>query len=225
MIEGMTFSSFVEVPENSSARSELLSVCSAFGKVHPVHFLRGEVGSGKTHLLISFCASMRYQHNASASYLSGREFFSQARDVNFQATCDSEWFSDLSRADLLAIDDLDLLKESPGTLPVLIELLDRRALNPKAITVLAGSALPWELDGALLAVRNALPNLRVIDLKPLSYDSVRSVARVLLANAGLSDEGAVLSESEWCDLHELKGRIALLALNRRSASAGSEVHS
>jgi chromosomal replication initiation ATPase DnaA len=224
MMEGMTFSSFVEVPENSSARTGLLNVCSAFGTAHPVQFLRGEVGSGKTHLLISFCASMRQQHNASASYLSGREFISQARDLSHQATCDSEWLSDLSRADVVTIDDLDLLRESPGTIPVLVELLERRALNPKAVTVLAGSTLPWELDTVLLPLRNALPSLRVIDLKPLSYDSVRLVAKALLASAGLSDEGTVLSESEWCDLHELKGRIALLALNRRSALVERETH-
>lgn len=142
-----TFEQFTVVEENKQAFQAAEAVVQAPGKAHNPLFLYGPAGMGKTHLLHAV-GNRVLQNDAGAAvvYLTASVFAEQCTEWPDGAPSVMETM--LQSADVLLLDEIEMLGGKMLAQEVLLDLLESLQVKGKQI-VMASARAPQELHGLL----------------------------------------------------------------------------
>jgi DnaA family protein len=183
---------------------ELLRV-AASTPGHPWLYLAGNVGSGRTHLLIATCAAANAA-GRTAQYLPLATLRAENADAAIRA---------FGGSDLLALDDVDAIAGNAVAEHALFDLYNRcRAEN--ATLVFAATAAPSQIGLVLPDLVSRLSASTQIALKPLDESERRALLRERALSRGIELDEAVI---DWLFAREKRDLASLFAVLDRIDSA------
>lgn len=135
-----------------------LGACSQFvdsfspGEMNRGLALYGDVGRGKTHLLIAVLRELIFRHGVAVKFMEFSRLLSLLKEGYSEGRSDAPILSELSEVEVLAIDELGKGRLSEWELTIIDEVISRR-YNGLGCTLATTNYVPGEPTGA------APPNL------------------------------------------------------------------
>ncbi len=183
-VKAYTFDNFIVGKSNQFAFTAAKAAAEKPGLVYNPLFIFGESGLGKTHLLNAI-----YNHihasspNAVVFMLSAAELtMEMVKAVKTKQT--NKWHENMRSADVLLIDDAQLLMGKSGTQAELVSLL-RSCVQEKRQVVMTASAAPERLPVLESSLRSDFDRCLLADIQPLDTETCRLIARDKAARCGL----------------------------------------
>ena len=109
-----------------------LGTCSQFvdgfvpGEINRGIALYGDVGRGKTHLLIALIKELIFRHGVAVRFMEFSRLLSMLKEGYSEGRSDAPLLSDLSEVEVLAIDELGKGRLSDWELTIIDEVISRR---------------------------------------------------------------------------------------------------
>jgi DnaA family protein len=173
-------------------------------------YLAGNVGSGRTHLLIATCAAANAA-GRTAQYLPLATLRAENADAAIRA---------FGGSDLLALDDVDAIAGNAVAEHALFDLYNRcRAEN--ATLVFAATAAPSQIGLVLPDLVSRLSASTQIALKPPGESERRALLRERALSRGIELDEAVI---DWLFAREKRDLASLFAVLDRIDSASLAAH-
>lgn len=183
-VKEYTFDNFIVGRSNQFAFAAAKAAAEKPGLVYNPLFIYGESGLGKTHLLNAI-----YNHihasspNAVVFMLSAAELtMEMVKAVKTKQM--NEWHKNMRSADVLLIDDAQLLMGKSGTQAELVSLL-RSCVQEKRQVVMTASAAPERLPVLKSSLRSDFDRCLLADIQPLDTETCKLIARDKAARCGL----------------------------------------
>ncbi len=183
-VKEYTFDNFIVGKSNQFAFTAAKAAAEKPGLVYNPLFIFGESGLGKTHLLNAI-----YNHihasspNAVVFMLSAAELtMEMVKAVKTKQM--NEWHKKMRSADVLLIDDAQLLMGKSGTQAELVSLL-RSCVQEKRQVVMTASAAPERLPVLKSSLRSDFDRCLLADIQPLDTETCKLIARDKAARCGL----------------------------------------
>jgi DnaA family protein len=167
-------------------------------------YLSGNLGSGRTHLLIATCAAAN-EAGRSAQYLPLATLHANA-PASIRA---------FGGSDLLALDDVDAIAGDASAEHALFDLYNRCRAEGATLLFVA-SAPPAQIGLTLPDLVSRLSACTQIALKPLTEDARRDLLRERAVARGIELDDAVV---DWLFAREKRDIASLLAVLERIDSA------
>lgn len=150
---GVTFDSYA-VREANTRQAHNLAVCRSYAESFPEHrnaghglVLRGNKGTGKTHLAAAIAHAVIHDHGMSAVYTLATRMFRRLKET-FNSRAESE--GDVLRAyaspDLLILDEIGMGYCSPTELGFLFEVVNERYEHQLPTILITNISDPVELE-------------------------------------------------------------------------------
>jgi chromosomal replication initiator protein len=206
-----TFTNWVSLPENRSARVAAERVADAVGGDRPRRglnplFIYGPAGTGKTHLVCALAAAVTERAvDRVVSVVAARDFGLVASDE--EAGSDR---AATRQADLIILEDVQHLPERAAE--ALVELLDRCQLRGRYLVCTATTG-PAQLSRLPTRLTSRLAGGLITGLLPLSPDSRRVFLEQVIIRWGLAVDAGVtawLAENVSGSARHLEGAVARL---------------
>lgn len=105
--------------------------------------LHGEVGRGKTHLLISICKLLMFEYGKSVRFVEFSRLLGMLREGYSRGQSDSRILEPLIEVDVLAIDELGKGRLTDWEMQVIDEIISRRYNSMK--TIIGTTNYPWKV--------------------------------------------------------------------------------
>ncbi|MGC6507729.1 MAG: ATP-binding protein [Myxococcota bacterium] len=124
--------SFRNFDHHSNSASQALVLCTKWlhafttGKEHRGLVLTGQVGRGKTHLMIAIARSLIFEHGRSVRFIEFSRLLSQLREGYGKGISDSPTLNHLCSVPLLIIDELGKGRLTDWELSIIDEVVSRR---------------------------------------------------------------------------------------------------
>jgi DNA replication protein DnaC len=114
--------------------------------------LTGEVGRGKTHLLIGMCKTLVFEYGISTRFIEFSRLLSMLKESYSKGLSDSSIINELINVDVLAIDELGKGRLTEWEMAIIDEIISRRYNAMK--TIIGTSNYSWKI-----ATGTPTPNL------------------------------------------------------------------
>ncbi len=158
-----TFVSFAQTPDGQlkdldPSAIRALGVCSQFvdaylnGALNKGLVLHGDVGRGKTHLMIAIIRELIFRHGIPCRFVEFSRLLSMLKEGYSTGQSDAQILGELSEVPVLAIDELGKGRMTDWELTIIDEVISRR-YNAQGCTLATTNYAPGTPTG------NAPPNL------------------------------------------------------------------
>ena len=158
-----TFVSFAQTPDGQLKELEpsairALGMCSQFvdsylqGALNKGLVLYGDVGRGKTHLMVAIIRELIFRHGVPCRFVEFSRLLSMLKEGYSTGQSDAQILGELSEIPVLAIDELGKGRMTDWELTIIDEVISRR-YNAQGCTLATTNHAPGEPTG------NSPPNL------------------------------------------------------------------
>ena len=215
-----TFDTFVVGKSNEFARGAALAVAEQPGIAYNPHFIYGNSGLGKTHLLVAIANyAMQNFPRMATRYVSANKFLNdyvEATQRNQWGTFNSKYH----QVDILLVDDVQYLEGKDETINQLFNIFNEMTNRNKQI-VLSADRAPKDIDMDD-RMRSRFISGLLADIKPPDYETRLAILKNYLSrvNQHTSFYGNIpddvlgyLAEVATSNIREMEGAITRLVSN------------
>ena len=209
-----TFEHFVVGPSNNMAYASTQAIAKKPGKVYPSLYLHSHSGLGKTHLLHSIANKVKNLHPSLSIHITtARDFMTEMVD----AVANKNIFKFRKRysedIDLLMIDDIQELKNRPGTQNEFFHVFNELHNKGKQL-IFTSDKHPKDIDGIEESIKTRLAWGLVLDIQPPDLETRIAILKNKAAQEDIflpNDVINLISTRIRSSIRELEGSLVRLA--------------